>query len=324
MGSSYSSVTHKASTASIPSPSISFLFHTQHQTSSDKFSPLSHKVTGVSQPTSSTSLLSHQVPGLPPPPIISSASYLTSHHSQDNPTYSFYSHHVANHVTDISLQDIKGTKRHLEEDTSFSPRKHKKRKLSGDQIVSELVLELVSEVVAVQNPQVISETYQLQSFLAHQVYSIHTQSSFLPNQAVSSKPSLLSVEYSLLSHKVTPSASPQAVSSSLLSHQASSTHHTLPGLQNVRISPPHSYQSSLMSYQVYNPASHHNIPLQSGHLSTRPETGRRKRLLEDTGDSPGKRKMVRLSTEVPSITASCKREREDDDACLPHAKMTMP
>merc|ERR1719318_1134135 len=80
--SSYSSVTHKVTTASIPSSSISFLFHTQHQTS-DRFSPLSHQVTGLSQHISTPSLLSHQVAGLPPPPIISSLSYLTSHHSLD-------------------------------------------------------------------------------------------------------------------------------------------------------------------------------------------------------------------------------------------------
>merc|ERR1719318_1634229 len=192
-------------------------------------------------------------------------------------------------MTDIFLQVVRRTKGHLEEDTYFRPPKLLKSKLSTDQrIVFGIVLELVSEVLAVQNPQLISDV-------------IHAKSSFLSHQAVSTKPSLLSVEYSLLSHQVTPSASPQSVSSSLLSHQASSTHHTLPDLQNVRISP----------LPSYNPARHHDIP---------PHAGRRKRMLEDTGESPGKRKMVRLYTEVPSITASCKREREDDDVCLPPAK----
>ena len=102
--SSYSSVTHRATTASNTSPSISFLSHTQHQTASDKFSPLTHLVTGVSQPTSANSLLSQHLPGLPQPPLISSVSYLASHHSQPNQSYSFYSHQVANHLTDASLQ----------------------------------------------------------------------------------------------------------------------------------------------------------------------------------------------------------------------------
>merc|ERR1719318_1594825 len=142
-------------------------------------------------------------------------------------------------MTDIFLQVVRRTKGHLEEDTYFSPPKLKKRKLStGQRIVFGIVLELVSEVLAVQNPQVISDV-------------IHAKSSFLSHQSVSSKPSLPSVEYSLLSHQVTPSASPQPVSSSLLSHQASSTHHTLPDLQNVRISPPHSCQSSLLTHQLY-------------------------------------------------------------------------
>ena len=210
--------------------------------------------------------------------------------------------------------------------TSFSPCQLKKRKLSVDQeIVLELILELVSEVVAVQNQQVISdvkETCQLKSFLAHQVYSIVAQSSFFSYQVVSTKPSLPSLKYSLLSHQVTPSVSPQAVSSSLLSHQGTSTHVLPTPVPHVRISPPHSCQTSLLTNQVYNPAIHHNIFLQSGHLSTKPETGRGKRMLEDRGDGPGWRKMIRLSTELPSIsiTASCKREREDDDDCLLPAK----
>ena len=211
--------------------------------------------------------------------------------------------------------------------TSFSPCQLKKRKLSVDQeIVLELILELVSEVVAVQDQQVISdvkETCQLKSFLAHQVYSIVAQSSFFSHQVVSTKPSLPSVKSSLLSHQVTASVSPEAVFSTLLSHQASSTH-VLPDLStpahNVRISPPHSWQTSLLTHQVYNPVSRHNIFLQSGHLSTKPKKARGKRILEDTEDSPGKRKMIRLSTEVPSITASCKRERDDDNHCFPPAK----
>ena len=205
-------------------------------------------------------------------------------------------------------------------------------KLSGSQeIVLDLVLELVSELLTFHNQQEVSsvtEPCYLQSFVAHQVYRAEgwcdAQSSFISHQIVSTKPSLPSLKYSLLSHQVTPSVSPQAVSSTLLSHQASSTH-VLPDIStpvhNVRISPPpHSCQTSLLTHKVYITAIHHNIFLQSGHLSTKPEKARGKRMLEDSGDRPGKRKMVRLYTEVPSITASCKREREDDDDCLPPAK----
>ena len=203
-------------------------------------------------------------------------------------------------------------------------------KLSGSQeIVLDLVLELVSELLTFHNQQEVSsvtEPCYLQSFVAHQVYRAEgwcdAQSSFISHQIVSTKPSLPSLKYSLLSHQVTPSVSPQAVSSSLLSHQGTSTHVLPTPVPHVRISPPHSCQTSLLTNQVYNPAIHHNIFLQSGHLSTKPETGRGKRMLEDRGDGPGWRKMIRLSTELPSIsiTASCKREREDDDDCLLPAK----